>query len=134
MPEGKSEAEGEDGEDYVGLGELRGGDSQRAGQQVELVPADRVEERAAAVGELVADDMRHAADADGYPDQRDMPGMQRDGLQVAAEVDGGGRAGHGDYVAVVAADLERPQRGGIQQGEEYAGRHQVPEQRWVPGR
>src|SRR5260221_235223 len=81
-------------------------------------------QRAAGVGELVPGDVGGAAQRRGQPDERDVPLGELD--EVGAGVDGSRGAGQGDQVAVVPADLQRPQRGGVQQRDVEASRDQVP--------
>jgi hypothetical protein len=99
VPDGEGEGAGEEGEDDPVLAELGGGDLQRAGQQVELVPAERPEEGAAAVGQFVAGDVRGGAQGDGQRQQRDVP--------VADGARSGGGARAGGQAARSVMDKER---------------------------
>ena len=143
MPDGDEQREDQQREHHPVLPDLGRGDLQRARHQVELVPADRPEDRAAAVGQLVARDVRGAAEGDRQREQRHVPVPHRDQQEVPARVAGDHRAADAEQVAVVPADVQRAERGRQQQrhvqhrGHEMPGEHLVPthvRRRLVPAR
>ena len=120
-------------EDDPGLAHLRRGDLQRPRQQMELVQADGPEQRAAAVSQLIARDMGRAAERDRRRQQRHVPGGDRKLGQVGPGEAGGQRRADADQVAEVAADVQRAQRGRVQQGEDQRGRREMPGRHDVGG-
>jgi hypothetical protein len=93
---------------------------------VELVHVDRPEQRAAAVGQLIARDMGRAAERDRRRQQRHVPGGDGQLGQVGpGEAGGQGRA-DADQVAEVAPDVQRAQRRRVEQGEDQRSRREMP--------
>jgi hypothetical protein len=117
--------------DDPALGELVGGDPHGLGQQAELEPAERVQQRAAVVGQHVAGDVREHAEADAHGQHRDVP--WRHLLQVPALPEDQGGQPDPEQVGVVAADVQGAEAGREQQGQQEPGRDQVPPQLGVPG-
>ena len=117
--------------DDPALGELVGGDPHRLGQQAELEPAERVQQRAAVVGQHVAGDVGEHAEGNAHGQHRDVPGRHL--LQVPALPQDQGGQPQAEQVGVVAADVQGAEARREQQGEQEPGRDQVPPQLRVPG-
>jgi hypothetical protein len=132
VPDGDEHGQHEQREDDPVLPDLGGRDLQRARHQVELVPADRPEQRAAAMGQFVAGDVRGAAEGDAERQQRHVPVAERDQRQVPPRVAGDHRRADTEQVAVVSADVQRAERGGVQQRQQQCGWDQVPGERRMP--
>jgi hypothetical protein len=131
VPEREAEAGHQQREDDPGLAQLGRGELERPRQQVELVHAERPEDGAAAVRQLVAGDVRRAAERDHHREHRDVPVPDRQPGQVGAGQAGDDRRRDAEQVAVVPADVQRAQGGRVEQREEQHGGHQVPGERGV---
>ena len=126
VPDREDEGAHEEREDDPVLAEFGCGDLERARQQVELVHAERPEDRAAAMRELVAGDVCGGAQADAEGEQGYVPVRHGDHGQVGARVAGDDGGADAEQVAVVAADVEGAERGGVQQCEVEGGGDHVP--------
>ena len=117
--------------DDPALGELVGGDPQRLGQQAELIAADRVQQRAAVMGQHVARQVGEHAEGDAHGQHRQLPGGHLDQVPALPDHQGGHR--DPEQVAVVAADVQGAETRREQQGQDQPGRDQVPPQLRVLG-
>ena len=110
--------------------ELVRGDPYRLGQQAELVPTERVQQRAAVMGAHVAGYVGEHPEGDAHGQDGHVP--RREQGQVPALPDHYGGQRDPGRIAVMAADPQRPETRREQQGQEEPGRHEMPPQFRAP--